>query len=244
MKLATVAKRALVLFPLAVITAGLAVPTAAGAASPGPIQFRLVNPGPIQCPTGTFVAVNPGPPQNPSFVLVGPGPIQCPAGVDALVHPGPPFAPQGGAVALPLTAVSCQEGTALFDTELSLLGASAPGPSPIGAGPAPGTGPCPGGDAAFAALESALANVPVAPPGSFGLISPGPIQNPGGLVLVSPGPIQAPGILLAYTYDSAGTPRGVLVEKDPGPAQAPGIFVLVPSGTPGVSVLRDPGPVQ
>lgn len=241
MGLARIAKRAAALLPLTVVAAGLALPAAAGASQPGPTQIPLKDPGPIGCPAGTFVEINPGPVNSPSFVLINPGPTNCPSGIDVLKNPGPIGTPQGSAAALPLSAASCQAGTALFDTELSLLGASAPGPTPVGVGPVVGASPCPDGYAAFAALQAALANVPVAPPGAFGLVNPGPPQVPGGFVLINAGPVQAPAVFLAYAEDPTGTPNGLYVEKDPGPA-GPKFLVLAPTGTPGVAVLKNPGP--
>jgi hypothetical protein len=187
------------------------------------------------------VATNPGLTDSPTFVLADPGPTQCPAGIDVFKDPGPTGAPQGVAVTLPLTADSCQAGIGLFDTELSLLGASVPGPSPVGAVPSPAAGPCPDGDVAFAALQAALATVPVQAPGGFVLKDPGPQGAPGGFVLKDPGPNGVPGVSFAYTEDATGAATGLYVEKNPGP---PGfqLFVLAPSGTPGVSVLKNPGP--
>jgi len=222
---------------------------AAHAAEPGPIQIPLAvfpgrDPGPVQCPGGTYVAVTPGRSQSAVFVLQDPGPIQCPAGIDVLRDPGPINLPavQNEAVALPLTAADCAQGIALFNQELALLGV--PGTSPVGtAASAPGTNdPCPGGTAALAALHGALANVPVAP-GTFGLAEPGPINRPGGFVLAEPGPVQVPGVVFSYVLDRSGTPRGLWLEQDPGPISRPTLLVLVPSGTPGVSRLRDPGPI-
>jgi hypothetical protein len=225
--------------PALVMGAGLVLASApAGAVNPGPIQIPLRDPGPINCPAGTFVTTNPGPQQSPSFVLVNPGPINCPAGIDVLRNPGPVGTPQGQAVSLPLSATDCAAGTALIDSELSLLGL---GPGGIGSGPPPASDPCPSGDAALAALGAALANVPVAPPGSFGFKNPGPLGTPGGFVLVNPGPTQAPAVGFAYLLDATGTPNGVWVEKNPGPNGFQ-LLVLAPSGTPGVSVLRNPGP--
>jgi len=242
MKLETTFKRAVIVMSLVALGTAFVLPTTAGAGEPGPIQFPLHDPGPIQCPDATYVVSDPGPIQSPSFVLVGPGPSQCPAGIDVLADPGPIGNPQGQAVALPLTAASCAAGTALFNTELSLLGAASPGPGPAGSGPPTGASPCPDGDTALAALHAALASV-VAPPGSFARIDPGPISRPGGFVLIDPGPTQAPALYGAYRIDATGTPRGVFVFHDPGPVSFR-LLRLVPSGTPGVSVLHDPGPIS
>ena len=113
------------------------------------------------CPAGTYVAVGPGPIQQAVLVLMSPGPIQCPAGIDVLVSPGPIQAPAGQAVALPLTAASCDAGTALFDQELALL--AAVGSVPGAGGGNVATDPadrCPGGTAALASLQAAIAALP------------------------------------------------------------------------------------
>ena len=239
------------LFALALIGATLALPSAAGA-SVGPVQVPLKDPGPNGCPTGSYVAVDPGPIQSPFFVLKTPGPSGCAPGIDLLRAPGPVGAPQGIAVGLPLTAADCAQGTALFDTELLLLGAALPGPTPGTPGASGGSASaCPSGDAALSALQAAMANVGVAP-GSFGLDkggSVGPrslpaVQNPGGYLLVNPGTTPAPALGGIYGDDRTGTPIGEVVvaflEGDPD--QPIVVENLGSSSTPGVSVLRAPGP--
>ena len=153
---------------LPMVGAGLVLAAGnAQAADPGPIQIPLSvfparDPGPTQCPGGTFVATDPGPVQAPVFVLVDPGPTQCPAGIDVLADPGPVQLPavQNEAVALPLTAADCAEGTALFNQELALLDAAGSGPVGTTAAAPVANDPCPGGTAALAALHGALANSP------------------------------------------------------------------------------------
>jgi fibronectin-binding autotransporter adhesin len=252
MPLATVSKRVGALFALTLIGATLVLPNAAGA-SVGPVQVPLKDPGPPSCPTGSYVAINPGPSQSPFFVLKTPGPGGCAPGIDFLRTPGPNGAPQGIAVALPLTAADCAQGTALFDTELLLLGGALPGPTPgtIGSSGASGS-VCPSGDAALSALQAAMANIGVAP-GSFGLDKGGPVgprslpavQNPGGYLLVDPGTSPVPALGGIYGDDSTGTPIGEVVvaflEGDPD--QPIVVENLDSSLTPGVSVLRAPGPV-
>ena len=214
----------------------------AQAASPGPIQipFRSPGPGGAQCPGATYVITNSGSTDSATFLLVPPGPTQCAPGIDLLRAPGPIGTPAGQAVALPLTAASCDQGTALFNSELGLVGGSAPGPTAGGPG-ASAAAPCPSGDAALAALQGALANVPIAP-GASGLIISGPTGAPGAFVFKAPGPAGTPGLIGAYLIDATGTARGLFVFKQPGPSGVPELLLLVPSDTPGVSVLKAPGP--
>ena len=47
-------------------------------------------------------------------------------------------------------------------------------------------------------------------------------------------------ILIGSVYSAAIAPLGVFVVRNPGPGQTPHVFVLVPAGTPGVSVMRCP----
>ncbi len=172
----------------------------AGAASPGPIQIPLLagSPPGATCPGGTYVAVNPGPPQSPVFVLRNPGPNGCPQGSDVLINPGANNAPAptGQAVALPLTTKSCAAGTALLNQELSLLGSGTPGGLARTHTTTRRSAGCPGGDAALAALNAALANVP-SDPGGTGFTTPGSFGLPAvqrGFVTVNPGPIGAPAL--------------------------------------------------
>ena len=46
-----------------------------------------------------------------------------------------------------------------------------------------------------------------------------------------------------YRIDATGTPRGIFVENNPGPISFQ-LLLLVPSGTPGLSVLNSPGPIN
>ena len=178
----------------------------AGANSPGPIQISLLagSPPGATCPNGTYVAISPGPVQSPVFVLINPGPIGCAQGSDVLVSPGSSQAPTGQAVALPLTAKSCATGTALLNQELTMLGSGTPGGlAPAHMATRRTTG-CPGGDAALAALQAALANVPVAP-GGTGFLTPGSFGLPAvqrNFVTVNPGAVQAPA--LTGSFESKG----------------------------------------
>jgi hypothetical protein len=142
---------------------------------------------------------------------------------------------------LPLTATDCDAGTALLTSELSLLGASSPVGTAGTPSGLPASDPCPSGDAALAALGAALANVPAVQTGAFVFKQPGPTGAPS-FVLINPGPIQAPGLFFSYGLDASSTPIGVWVEKQPGPAGLPQLLVLTGSGTPGVAVLKAPGP--
>ncbi len=243
----TFSRRLGALVPVFLVGLGLAlVPApAGGAANAGPIQVPLRDPGPNGCPTGSYVATNPGPISSPYFVLKEPGPNGCAPGTDVLRDPGPQGAPQGIAVALPITAADCTQGTALFDTELLMLGAALPGPSSSPGGPAT---PCPSGDAALSNLEAAIANVPVAP-GSFGIDAASrvallpAVQNPGGFILVYPGTSSAPGVAGVYGDALiAGFGTEVVVAFLEGDPDTP-ILVSSPSSfAPGVSVLKAPGP--
>lgn len=217
----------------------LFLPIAAQAAV-GPVQVPLRDPGPAGCPTGTFVATDPGSAQSPFFLFKAPGPVGCAPGIDELRAPGP----QGIAMALPLTAADCAQGTALFDTQLLMIGAGLPGPI---AG-APASSACPAGGAAMSALQAAIANVPVAPDSS-GLDRANPaelvpaIQGQGGHLVVDLG--TGTGMHGFYGLDASGTLVGqeVLVAFEEGnPDQPLEVLNLEASPTPGVSVLKTPGP--
>ena len=214
----------------------------------------------------------------PVVVLASTSAVPATAGA---TNPDPINLAKGGAVALPLTEASCAVGTALFDQEISLIGGTSPGPIAGGPPPSPAD-PCPSGDAAFAALQAASANVPVAP-GSVAVLSPRPrhevvvafvdgdpdnpiaigsihsaattplgvfvLRNPGPVALI-PSPSRGVEDVIAFvdgdpdrpivigSVPSAGTiPIGVFVLINPGPvAHVPKVFVLVRTGTPGVSV--------
>jgi hypothetical protein len=238
---------------LSVLVVGLGVtlvPAPADAMNFGPTQVPLSDPGPAGCPTGNYVATNSGSPSSPFFVLKNPGPGGCAPGIDVLKDPGPSQAPQGIAVALPLAAANCTQGTALFDTELLLLGAPVPGSPAVGSlglsgGP---TSVCPGGDAALAGLQAAIANVPSAP-GSFGIDLGAPValpavQNPGGYILVHPGANSGPDLGGFYgdTLSRASVGAEVVVDFLEGDPDRP-ILTSSPTATPGTSILKAPGPL-
>ncbi len=222
----------------------------AGAANPGTTQVSLRDPGPAGCPTGNYVATNSGSTSSPFFVLKNPGPGGCAPGIDVLKNPGPIGAPQGIAVALPLTAADCTQGTALVDTELLLLGAPVPGSPAVGSVGSSGgsTSACPSGDAALAGLQAAIANVPSAP-GSFGLDLGAPValpavQNPGGYLLVNPGASSGPRLAGIYgdTLNRASVGAEVIVDFLEGDPDRP-ILTSSPTATPGTSILKAPGPL-
>jgi hypothetical protein len=171
----------------------VATDSPAHAVNPGPVQITLQAssaPG-VSCPNGSYVAVNPGPQQSPVFVLIQPGPVQCPVGSDVLISPGPTQAPTGQAVALPLTAKSCTAGTALVNQELTMLGV-APAVAARNLGRSARTAGCPSGDAALAALDTTLANVPVGA-GGMGFIARG-LFGPRTLLTVNPGSLAVPAL--------------------------------------------------
>jgi hypothetical protein len=185
------------------------------------------------------VAVNPGPQQSPVFVLADPGPIQCPAGVDVLVDPpNPTGTPQGSAVALPLTTKSCASGTALFNQELTMLGGTPP-PGGVAAihKAARRRAGCPSGDTSLAALHAALANVP-GDPGGKGFITPGSFGLPAvqrGFLTVDPGPIQAPSLtgsfeVKAWSFD--------ITNPATGPSHQVIVFHPSPSGLTKVKLAQ------
>ena len=212
---------------------------AAQAAAIGPVRIPLNDPGPAGCPTGTYVSANPGPTQSPYFVLKSPGPEGCAPGIDMFGDPGPSSSPQGIAIALPLTATDCAQGTALFDTELLTLGASLPGST----APAGNTASsCPSGDASLSALQAAIANIGVAR-GSFGLDKGGPValvppvQGAGGYLLVAPGTSQARALGGVYGLTRLG--QLVVIAFEEGDPDHP--IVLGSPTTPGLTILTYPG---
>ncbi len=214
--------------------AAVATPIVAQAALAGPLQVVLRDPGPIRCPAGTDVTVQPGPTQSPYFVLKNPGPGGCAPGIDLFGDPGASSSPQGIAIGLPLTAADCAQGTALFDTELLSLGASPPGP-------ATGSSPCPSGDVALSGLQVAIANVAVAP-NSIGLDKGGrvvlpAVQNPGGYLLVDPG--SSGGQALNGLYGVTRVGQEVMILFEDGDPDHP--IVVGNPITPGVSILTYPG---
>jgi hypothetical protein len=219
----------------------------ARAASQNPVQVQLNTPGaPAGCPGGTFLNFEPDPNSAPSFLLVDPGPVPCPAGIALVQNPG---GSPGPAVSLPLQASSCSTGATLFTQVANLLGAppGVPGvaPSPVNIDP---TGVCPGADAAFAALQGALAGVP-AIPGSAGFIAQ-LLRGQEVVVAFLEGDPDQPIVIGTVNFPGlAASPAGAFIlkevvvaflEGDPDQPIVTGsskaqFFVLVPSATPGVS---------
>ena len=178
--------------------------------------------------------VAPGVAGSPVFMVIPPGPGGCPPGVDVLVAPGPPA--WGGAVSLPLGAADCETGLWAMDVELGLLGAPPP------AGPPDPTEACPGYGATLAALESAIATLPAARRGGFGLaVGFGRFGGPQALVMVRPGPFAglAP-FSFRYALDATGSPAGVVTIGGYPNTQS---FTLGDTGTAGVAAFGAPGPI-
>lgn len=243
---------------LAVVFVGLATAvgtvvgaTPAAAVGRNPVQIKLTERGTLAaCPDGTIVNFEPDPSSAPSFMLVNPGPSPCPAGIASVQNPNATDASGSSAVTLPLQASSCSTAQTLFTGFADLLGAPAgvPGvaPPPVSIDP---TGVCPAADVAFAAVQSGLASVPVVP-GAVGLVSQ-PVSGHEVIVAFLDGDPDQPIVIGAVSLTGTA-PSGLFLEKevivafldgDPdqpivvGSVSAPQLFVLVPSATPGVSII-------
>jgi len=148
--------------------------------------------------------------------------------LDLTVNPGPIGTPAGEAVTLPLTADSCQTGTALIGSQITALGQT---PGGIGSGPpGGGTSACPAGDAAWAQLQSTIAQVPPTTEGAgiYYFFQHDAAHH--ALVVAGAAGVFA----LAGFYDIAnGTPQGAFTLRLPG--SVPDLYVLQPSGTTGVA---------
>jgi len=148
--------------------------------------------------------------------------------LDLTVNAGPVGTPAGEAVTLPLTADSCQTGTALIGSQITALGQT---PGGIGSGPpGGGTSACPGGDAAWTQLQSTIAQVPPATEGAgiFYFFQHDATHH--ALVVTGAAGVFA----LAGVYDIAnGTPQGAFTLRLPG--STPDLYVLQPSSTAGVA---------
>jgi hypothetical protein len=202
----------------------------AGASSLGPVRVQLIGlANESNCPQANYVVVSQGSGQSQLFLEVPPGPAGCPGGLDLNINPGTAGAPSGEANALPLTADSCQAGTALLDSQITALGQSQGG---IGAGPPGGNSVCPGGDAAFAQLQTSfdLVSRLLEAEGIFYFFQ----HDSGHHSLVVAG---APGVpALTGVYDVAtGTPEGAFTVSSPG--SSPVLYVLQPSDTAGVATV-------
>jgi hypothetical protein len=244
--ISTMRKRiAVVLLGLVTAIGMVAGATPARAASSNPVQLPLK--ATAGCPGGTIVNFEPDPTSAPSFLLVDPAAAPCPAGIALVENPG---GARGAAVSLPLQASSCSTGEALFTQVADLLGAPAgvPGavPPPVGIDP---TGVCPAADAAFAAVQGALATVPVIP-GAVGVVAQLRIAQEVVVAFLEGDPDQPIVIGTVNFPGPAAAPVGAFILKevvvtfvDGDPDQPivtgsgrPQLFVLVPSTTPGVSV--------
>jgi hypothetical protein len=238
---------------VALVALAIAVSVFVGAAparatGPGafPVQLQLKEQGALAgCPGGTIVDFEPDPTSVPSFMLVNPGPAPCPPGIAMMQNPGG----TGAAVSLPLQAASCSAAQAIFTQFADLLGAPAgvPGVTPSAANIDP-TGVCPGADAAFAAVPGALAGVPVVP-GSRAFVSLPRIGREVVVAFLEGDPDQP--IVVGTVSFTGAAPAGAFItrevivdflEGDPDQpivvgTNNPQLFVLVPSPTPGVSVI-------
>jgi hypothetical protein len=201
-------------------------------AEPAPVDIPLTGPANGgSCPPASYVVVSPGGPSQ-VLLVVPPGAPGCPpGGLDMTINPGAVGSPPGEAVALPLTAGSCQAGTQLLDSQVTALGQT-PGGG-IGSGPPGGGGSaCPGGDAAYAQLQATIARVSrlAEEEGIFYFFK----HRDGGHVLVVGGHTGV--TRLAGVYDVAtGTPVGAFVLRPPG--SLPTFYGLQPSGTAGVATV-------
>lgn len=211
-------------------------PSATPTPPSSPIAIALTDPTAGSCPQASYVVVNPGAAATAVFLVVPPGPAGCPPGIDLTIDAGAIEAgaegtAAGEAVALPLTASSCQAGTDLTDSQLTALGQT-PGAG-ITTGPAGGgNSACPGGDAALLQLQHATARLTRAleDEGIYYLFG----HSHGGHVLIVGGAAEQSA--LAGTYGtSTGTPQGVFTLRSPG--SLPARFALRPSSTAGVSAV-------
>jgi hypothetical protein len=232
MGLAAHLKRTVALVAVLILGAAVALPATAGAGDTGSIQIPLTDPANGECPQANYVVVSPGAGSSRVFLVIPPGPVGCPPGLDLSIGAGVPGAPAGEAVAEPLTTTSCQAGTDLVDSQITVLGET-PG-SGVGAGPPGGRdSACPRGDAAFSQLEGEIDQLPgkfMEEEGIYFFFR----HTDGGHVLVVGGAAGVPD--LAGVYDTAtGTPNGVFTVRVPG--SPPVRYALQPSGTAGVSTV-------
>ncbi len=202
------------------------------AANPGPLNISLTDPANGgSCPQANYVVLSPGGPSQ-VFLVAPAGPPGCASGgLDMSIDPGAVGAPPGEAVALPMTAQSCEAGTQLIESQITALGQT-PGGGIVSGPPSGGNSLCPGGDAASAQLHSILVGLPQA-------LEEGGIyyffnHDQGGHVLVGGTTGVVPALTGAYD-DSTGDPVGVFVLRPPG--LPPGVFRLQPSGTAGVATV-------
>jgi hypothetical protein len=228
-----------------------ATPARAIGPSAVPVQVQLNERGALAgCPGGAFVNFEPDPTSAPSFTLVNPGPSPCPPGIALVQDPDGTGASRGSAVSLPVQASSCSTAQAIFTQVADLLGgpAGVPGVAPAAASIDP-TGVCPEADAAFAAVQAALARVPVVP-GSRGLVLQPQFGHEVIVAFLQGDPDQP--IVIGSLNFTGTAPAGVFFQKevivafvdgDPdqpivvGSVDLPRVFALVSSATPGVSVI-------
>lgn len=228
----TFSRRYRALVPAFVLGAGLAaLPTTAGAAIPGPVQIPLTDPANGgSCPQASYVVVSSGASAWQVFLVVPPGPVGCPPGLDMPLDAGAAGTPPGQALALPLTAASCQVGTDLFDVQITALGQT-PGGG-IGSGSPGGSSACPSGDAALANLQLALSSVSrlQESQGIYYFFA----HDSGKHALVVAGATQVP-VLVGVSDNATGTPGGVFTLRPPD--SPPVLYELQPSATEGVATV-------
>ncbi len=224
-------RRLQTLVGLAVVLAAFWLPETARAANPAAVNFPLNDPASGESCPQAFFFVSPGAGPSPMFLIVPPGPIGCPLGLDMTLTVGAQGTTSGEAVALPLTATSCQAGTYLINSQITALGQT-PGGG-ISSGPPGATSACPGGEAAWTQLE-----------GSFSLISRLMEEegifyffrhSDGSHTLVVAGGTGLPVLEGVYRYEGTGTPEGRFSLR--AHASPPDVYALQPSGTPGVATI-------
>ena len=247
----------------AVVSTALAALSSGGGAGhaqtapAGAVAIALLLPTNRACPAGIEAASHPVPDDGiPAMlaIVVPPGPAGCAGGIALSVELTDPLepsapAPDGTGVGLPLTAASCEAGTAVLEGIAAMLDGGAGG----GGAPAP-DGVCPAGAAALAAIEAVIVlfREPFDPAGGCaGGLAPlpswrGRTLGTGVFFPPSPGmPECPPGTMLLLGFTLLGSPAGFMhLDLLAGVSFAPGLFYGVrPSLVRGVSLIT-PASVQ